>query len=155
MRTDYYNDPDAPKPNSVVPSASAVVTDEDGRILLIKRSDNKLWALPGGGHDVGETIEQTAVREVKEETGLDVEVTALTGVYTDPAHIVAFSNGEVRQQFSLCFATRMIGGTLAIDHESTDIAWTHPDDIATVAMHPSMRLRINHYLEDRSSPYLG
>jgi 8-oxo-dGTP pyrophosphatase MutT (NUDIX family) len=155
MRTDYYNDPDAPKPNSVVPSASAVVTDEAGRILLIKRSDNKLWALPGGGHDVGETIEQTAVREVREETGLDLEVTALTGVYTDPAHIVPFSNGEVRQQFSLCFTTRVTGGTLAIGHESTDVAWTHPDDIAKVDMHPSMRLRINHYLEDRSSPYLG
>jgi 8-oxo-dGTP pyrophosphatase MutT (NUDIX family) len=76
------------------------LTDKAGRILLIKRRDNKLWALPGGGHDVGETIEQTAVREVKEETGLGVEVTALTGIYTDPAHIVAFSNGDVRQQFS-------------------------------------------------------
>ena len=53
MRTDYYNDPDAPRPNSVVPSASAIVTDELGRILLIKRRDNELWALPGGGHDIG------------------------------------------------------------------------------------------------------
>jgi hypothetical protein len=84
-----------------------------------------------------------------------VEVTALTGIYTDPAHIVAFSNGEVRQQFSLCFTTRLTGGSLAIDHESTDIAWTHPDDITTLDMHPSMRLRISHYLEARSTPYLG
>jgi ADP-ribose pyrophosphatase YjhB (NUDIX family) len=106
MRTDYYNDPDAPRPNSVVPSASAIVTDELGRILLIKRRDNELWALPGGGHAIGETIEETAIREVKEETGLDVEIVALTGIYTDPAHVVAFSNGEVRQQFSLCFTTR-------------------------------------------------
>ena len=155
MRTDYYNDPDAPRPNSVVPSASAIVTDELGRILLIKRRDNELWALPGGGHDIGETIEQTAIREVKEETGLDVEIVALTGIYTDPAHVVAFSNGEVRQQFSLCFTTRQKGGTLAIDHESTDIAWTSPDDIGTINMHPSMRLRISHYLEARTSPHLG
>lgn len=155
MRTDYYDDPDAPTPNSVVPSASAIVTDELGRILLIKRRDNELWALPGGGHDIGETIEQTAIREVKEETGLDVEVVALTGIYTDPAHVVAFSNGEVRQQFSLCFTTRQKGGTLTIDHESTDIAWTSPDDIARLKMHPSMRLRISHYLEGRTNPYLG
>jgi ADP-ribose pyrophosphatase YjhB (NUDIX family) len=101
MRTDYYNDPDAPRPNSVDPSASAIVTDELGRILLIKRRDNELWALPGGGHDIGETIEQTAIREVKEETGLDVEIVALTGIYTDPAHVVAFSNGEVRNSFRL------------------------------------------------------
>lgn len=85
MRTDYYNDPNAPAPNSVVPSASAIVTDEHGRILLIKRRDNTLWALPGGGHDIGETIADTAVREVKEETGLDVKVTGLVGVYTNPA----------------------------------------------------------------------
>lgn len=154
-RTDYYNDPNAPEPNSVVPSASAIVTDEHGRILLIKRRDNTLWALPGGGHDIGESIEQTAVREVKEETGLDVEITGLVGIYTNPAHIVAFSDGEVRQQFSLCFTTRLRGGELTIDHESTDIAWTAPDNIDRLDMHPSMRLRITHYLRRRPTPYLG
>ena len=150
MRTDYYNDPNAPQPNSVVPSASAIVTDEQGRILLIKRRDNTLWALPGGGHDIGETIADTAVREVKEETGLDVEVTGLVGVYTNPQH-----DGEVRQQFSLSFTTKVLGGTLAIDDESTEIAWTHPDDMTGLDMHPSMRLRIDHYLQHRDSPYLG
>lgn len=154
-RTDYYNDPDAPTPNSVVPSASAIVTDEHGRILLVKRRDNTLWALPGGGHDIGETIEQTAVREVKEETGLDVAVAGLSGIYTDPAHVVAFTDGEVRQQFSLCFTTTVLGGQLAIDHESIDIAWTDPVDISALDMHPSMRLRITHYLDQRPTPYLG
>ncbi|SHT15788.1 Putative MutT/NUDIX-like protein [Mycobacteroides abscessus subsp. abscessus] len=154
-RIDYYNDPNAPEPNSVVPSASAIVTDEQGRILLVKRRDNTLWALPGGGHDIGESIEQTAIREVKEETGLDVDVTGLVGVYTNPAHIVAFSDGEVRQQFSLCFTTTLRGGELAIDHESTDIAWTEPANIDKLDMHPSMRLRITHYLEQRPAPYLG
>ncbi|WP_155256768.1 NUDIX domain-containing protein, partial [Mycobacterium avium] len=67
-RIDYYNDPDAPPANSVVPSTTAVVTDEQARILLIKRRDNDLWALPGGGMDLGESIVETAVREVKEET---------------------------------------------------------------------------------------
>ncbi|AWG66425.1 NUDIX hydrolase [Mycobacteroides abscessus] len=154
-RTDYYNDPNAPEPNSVVPSASAIVTDEQGRILLVKRRDNTLWALPGGGHDIGESIEQTAIREVKEETGLDVEVTGLVGVYTNPAHVVAFTDGEVRQQFSLCFTTKLHGGELAIDHESTEIAWTVPDNIDRLDMHPSMRLRIDHYLQQRPAPYLG
>lgn len=155
MRIDYYNDPNAPAPNSVVPSTSAIVTDEHRRILLIKRRDNSLWALPGGGHDIGETIAATAVREVKEETGLDVEVTGLVGVYTNPHHVVAFTDGEVRQQFSLCFTTAVLGGELAIDHESTDIAWIAPDDIPNLDMHPSMRLRIEHYLQHRDRPYLG
>jgi len=71
-RTDYYNDPDAPPANSVVPSTTAVVTDDQDRIVLIRRRDNDLWALPGGGMELGESIVDTAVREVKEETGLDV-----------------------------------------------------------------------------------
>ena len=154
-RIDYYNDPDAPPANSVVPSTTAVVTDEQDRILLVKRRDNDLWALPGGGMDLGESIVETAVREVKEETGLDVEVTGLIGVYTNPRHVMAYTDGEVRQQFSLCFTTRLVGGQLQVDSESTDIAWTHPRDIESVKMHPSMRLRIQHYLEHRHTPYLG
>ena len=106
-------------------------------------------------HDIGETIADTAVREVKEETGLDVEATGLVGVYTNPHHVVAFTDGEVRHQFSPLFATTVLGGTVAIDHESTDIAWTSQDDIPSLDMHPSMRLRIEHYLQHRDSPYLG
>jgi ADP-ribose pyrophosphatase YjhB (NUDIX family) len=154
-RTDYYNDPDAPAANSVVPSTTAVVTDEHDRIVLIRRRDNDLWALPGGGMELGESIVDSAVREVKEETGLDVEVTGLIGVYTNPHHVMAYADGEVRQQFSLCFTTRLRGGDLLADSESTDIAWTASQDIPSLNMHPSMRLRIQHYLEHRDTPYLG
>ena len=143
-RTDYYNDPDAPPANSVVPSTTAVVTDDQDRIVLIRRRDNDLWALPGGGMELGESIVDTAVREVKEETGLDVEVTGLIGVYTNPRHVMAYTDGEVRQQFSLCFTTRLVGGDLRVDSESTDIAWTDPQDIPALNIHPSMRLRIQH-----------
>jgi ADP-ribose pyrophosphatase YjhB (NUDIX family) len=154
-RTDHYNDPDAPPANSVVPSTTAVITDEQDRIALIRRRDNDLWALPGGGMELGESIIDTAVREVKEETGLDVEVTGLIGVYTNPNHVMAYTDGEVRQQFSLCFTTRLLGGDLLADSESTDIAWTRTRDIPSLNMHPSMRLRIQHYLEHRETPYLG
>jgi ADP-ribose pyrophosphatase YjhB (NUDIX family) len=139
----------------VVPSTTAVVTDEHDRIVLIRRRDNNLWALPGGGMELGESIVDTAVREVKEETGLDVEVTGLIGVYTNPSHVMAYTDGEVRQQFSLCFTTRLLGGDLLADSESTDIAWTPSQDIPSLNMHPSMRLRIQHYLEHRDAPYLG
>jgi len=155
-RIDHYNDPDAPAANSVVPSTTAVLTDPEGRILLIRRRDNDLWALPGGGMDLGESIEDTARREVREETGLDVEVTGLIGVYTNPHHVMAYDDGEVRQQFSLCYTTRVLGGELAIDEESTDIRWVTPAELAELPVHPSMRLRIEHYLDaGRTSPYLG
>lgn len=60
--------------------------DEDGRIVLIQRRNPPPgWALPGGFVDVGETVEQAAVREVREETGLEVRLGELLGVYSDPA----------------------------------------------------------------------
>lgn len=154
-RVDHYNDPDAPPANSIVPSSTAIVTDEQGRIVLVRRRDNDLWALPGGGIELGESIVDTANREVKEETGLDVEVTGLVGVYSNPQHVMAYDDGEVRQQFSLCFTTRLLGGELAFDQESTDVAWCPPEELHRRNMHPSMRLRIEHYLQHRTSPYLG
>jgi RNA-directed DNA polymerase len=60
--------------------------------------------------DLGESIVETAVREVKEETGLDIEVTGLIGVYTNPRHVMAYTDGEVRQQFSLCLITHIKAG---------------------------------------------
>lgn len=93
-RTEYYDDPNAPEPNSMVVAASAVVTDDQGRILLQRCRDNNLWALPGGGMDLRDSLPGTAVREVKEETGLDVEITGLVGTYTDPRHIIEYSDGE-------------------------------------------------------------
>ena len=154
-RVDYFEDPAAPKANSVVPSTTAIVADGQGRIALVKRKDNELWALPGGGMELGESIEQGAVREVKEETGLDVEVDGLVGVYTNPQHVMAYDDGEVRQQFSLCFTTKLLGGELQFDDESTDIAWVAEGDLAGYPMHPSMRLRVQHFFDRRALPYLG
>ena len=154
-RVDYFEDPAAPKANSVVPSTTAIVADGQGRIALVKRKDNELWALPGGGMELGESIEQGAVREVKEETGLDVEVVGLVGVYTNPQHVMAYADGEVRQQFSLCFTTKLLGGELQFDDESTDIAWVAEGDLAGYPMHPSMRLRVQHFFDRRALPYLG
>ncbi|MCZ7415678.1 NUDIX hydrolase [Streptomyces sp. WMMC897] len=155
-RIDYYRDPAAPAANSVVPSVTAVVQDDSGRLLLIHKTDNGLWALPGGGHDIGESITETAVREVREETGIDVTVQDLIGLYTDPGHVMAYDDGEVRQQFSLCFRARPVGGSLRTSSESKEVRWVSPADLDTLDIHPSMRLRIDHGLDvSRSAPYLG
>jgi ADP-ribose pyrophosphatase YjhB (NUDIX family) len=154
-RIDYYNDPNAPKANSVVPSVTAVVTDEAGRILMVHKTDNDLWALPGGGMDLGESITDAAVRETKEETGIDIEVTGIVGVYTNPRHVLAYDDGEVRQQFSLCFTTRNLGGTPRTSSETKEVRFVAVADLGGLNIHPSMRLRIDHYLEGRPTPYLG
>ncbi|MEO3751751.1 NUDIX domain-containing protein [Streptomyces sp. B6B3] len=154
-RTEYYDDPDAPKPNSLVVAASAVVTDDAGNILLQRRRDNDLWALPGGGMEMTDSLPGTAVREVKEETGLDIEITGLVGTYTDPRHVIAYTDGEVRRQFNICFNARITGGELTISDESTELRFIPPADLATLPMHHTQRLRLQHYLEHRNSPHLG
>ncbi|MEV0187211.1 NUDIX domain-containing protein [Kitasatospora purpeofusca] len=155
-RIDYFHDPAAPLANSVVPSVTAVVTDGAGRLLLIHKTDNNLWALPGGGHDIGESIADTVVREVREETGIDVEVDSVVGLYTDPGHVMEYDDGEVRQQFSICFRARPVGGELRTSSESKEVRWVDPADLDDLDIHPSMRLRITHGLDSGGvQPYIG
>jgi ADP-ribose pyrophosphatase YjhB (NUDIX family) len=154
-RTEFYDDPNAPQPNSLVVAASAVVTDDQHRILLQRRRDNDLWALPGGGMEMADSLPGTAIREVKEETGLDVEITGLVGTYTDPRHVIAYTDGEVRRQFNICFTARITGGELAISDESTELRFIPREELDALPMHHTQRLRINHYLEHRDHPYLG
>ena len=155
-RIDYYNDPAAPKANSVVPSANVVVVNDDGAILLIRRSDNDNWALPGGGMNLGESLPQTAVRETAEETGIHVEVTGLVGIYTDPRHVILYtSNNEARQEFSVVFTARPVGGTPTPSSESTEVRWVPPAEIAALPMDRSMRMRVDQYLTAPDSIHLG
>lgn len=154
-RRDYFNDPSAPAANSVVPSVVAAVRNQRGELLMIHRTDNNLWALPGGGHDIGESISDTVVREVREETGIEVEVIGLVGIYSNPHHVMAYDDGEVRQQFSICFTARPVGGTLATSGESRQVRWVDPAQLNHLDIHPSMRLRIDHALEERATPYIG
>src|SRR5450759_941076 len=90
-RIDFDHDPDAPPANSIVPSVNVAVTNDAGEILLIRRSDNDNWALPGGAVDIGESLTEAAVRETREESGIDCEVTGLAGIYTDPGHVMLLS----------------------------------------------------------------
>ncbi|GAA2692468.1 NUDIX domain-containing protein [Streptomyces violaceolatus] len=154
-RIDYFNNPDAPKANSIVPSVTAVAVNEAGEVLLIHKTDNNLWALPGGGVDVGESAPDAAVRETKEETGFDVEVTSLVGIYTNPAHVMAYDDGEVRQQFSICFRARIVGGELRTSSESKEVAFVDPSRLDSLNIHPSMRMRIDHGLSDEAAPHIG
>lgn len=154
-RRDYYRDPAAPAATNIVPGAVAVLTDEQGRVLLQRRADNGDWALPGGAMEIGETLAQCAVREVREETGLDIEITGLIGIYSDPQHVIAYADGEVRQQFSVAYRGRITGGTLAISEESTDMRFVDPASFDDLPIHESTRLRLRHHLDGRDSPYLG
>jgi 8-oxo-dGTP pyrophosphatase MutT (NUDIX family) len=155
-RIDYLNDPAAPKATSVVPSANVIVVNDRGEILMIRRTDNGNWAVPGGGMDLGESITDTAVRETREETGITCKITGLVGIYTNPHHVIRYtSNEEVRQEFSILFTARPVGGRLRPSGESSEPQWVSSANLTGLQMHPSMRQRIQHYLDKRPEPYLG
>jgi ADP-ribose pyrophosphatase YjhB (NUDIX family) len=154
-RIDYYDDPNGPKPNSMVPSVNVVVTSDSDEILLIRRSDNDNWAIPGGAIDLGESMTQAAIRETKEESGIDCEITGLVGIYTDPKHVILYtSNGEARQEFTIVLTGRPVGGEPTPSSESSEVRWVPASDIDNYAMDRSMRIRIGHYLERQEFPVL-
>ncbi|MFI9636619.1 NUDIX hydrolase [Nocardia sp. NPDC051929] len=152
-RTDYFHDPDAPTPNSVKVAVSAFVRDSQGRILMIHRTDNDHYSIPGGGLEAGETVTQALVREVKEETGIDVQVTDLIGIFSNPEHVIAYDDGEVRQEFSICFRADPIGGELRTSSESKEVRWVAPSDVSSLDVHPSIALRIERGLTPSARPY--
>ncbi|GLZ51505.1 NUDIX domain-containing protein [Actinomycetospora sp. NBRC 106378] len=152
-RVDYYNDPTAPRANSLVPSVTAAARDDRGRILLVEKVDNGFWALPGGAMELGESIRDAAIREVEEETGVHVGIIGLVGIYTDPRHVMEYDDGEVRQEFSVCFRARPLSGEPRKDGTETKAArWVDPVELSGLSIHPSMRRRIDAALAGGSEP---
>lgn len=155
-RIDYFDDPEAPAANSIVPSANVVVVNDVGEVLLIHRTDNDNWALPGGAMDYGESLPEAAVRETLEETGVCVQITGLVGIYTDPRHVIHYtSNNEVRQEFSVVFTAKPLNGEPTPSDESRQVRWVSPQQAGSLTMDRSMRIRLADYLAGHEQPHLG
>ncbi len=82
-------------------------------------------------------------------------MTGIVGIYTNPNHVMAYSDGEVRQQFSICFRARYLAGEPTPSSESSEVRWVSQQELDELPIHPSMRLRIDHGYEQRSEPYVG
>jgi 8-oxo-dGTP pyrophosphatase MutT (NUDIX family) len=146
-RIDYLDDPNAPTANSLVPSVNTIVRNEAGDVLLIRRTDNDNWSLPGGAMDLGESLGEAAIRETLEETGIRVRLTGVSGIYTNPRHVLEYtSNGEVRQEFSVVFIAEPLSGEPTPSSESSHVEWVPPAEATERSMHSSMRMRIEHAL---------
>ena len=154
-RIDYYDDPSAPKANSLVPSVNVVVVNDAGEILMIRRTDNDNWAVPGGAIDLGESVAQAAVRETVEESGIECEITGIVGIYSDPKHVLLYtSNGEVRQEFSIVLTARPLSGQPTPSSETSEVRWVPVSEVREYTMDRSMQIRINDYLAHRESPVI-
>src|SRR5580692_2171923 len=155
QRIDYYDSPEAPRANSLVPAVNVVVVNHAGAILLIRRTDNGNWALPGGGIDLGESVAQAAVRETFEESGIECVITGIVGIYSDPKHVIFYtSNGEARQEFSIVLTARLLGGQPTPTSESSEVRWVPESELPGYTMDQSMRIRIDDFLARNESPVI-
>jgi ADP-ribose pyrophosphatase YjhB (NUDIX family) len=145
---------DATKANQIRPGVAAIIQDDGGSILLQRRSDNGLWGLPGGSVEIGESVRDAIVREVREETGLSVEVLRLVGVYSDPKfQIVRYPDGNVVHYISTLFACRILDGTLQTCDETLDLQFFDPMHLPEdlLSMH---RIRIQDALANRPTAFI-
>ncbi len=135
---------------------SAVIFDESGeKILLQKRTDNGRWCMPGGGMDPGENIAECCIREVKEETGLEVEIVRLVGVYTTPHRVTTYADGNRWQFISMHFEARITGGRMEItDGESTEMAFIALDDLSNYDIMEHHLPRIEDTLAGRAETFI-
>lgn len=115
----------------VLNGAACVIVNDKNQILLQKRSDNHLWGLPGGLMELDETIEQCAIREVKEETNLDVKLTKFLGVFTNP--MMRWGVSDKAKVIGFSFVAEVIGGSLAVnDDESLALQYFDLDDLPEI-----------------------
>jgi len=145
----------AKAPDSVRPGTCAVIFDDNGGVLLERRSDNGFWGLPGGAVEVGESVEQAVKREVMEETALRVEVKRLVGVYSDPLryNISSYPDGNVVHWVTAVFECVRMDGELTMSHESTDIRYFNVDGLPENTLR-SHALRISDALDPASGPFI-
>jgi ADP-ribose pyrophosphatase YjhB (NUDIX family) len=134
-------------------SVTAFVQDSSGQVLLQRRSDNGFWNLPGGGVELGENLEAATKREMLEETGLEVAVLRLIGVYSDPSiTVMTYPDGRCLQYISTLFECRVVAGELRLDHESLELDWWHPSALPE-PFSPNHRSRLKDALEQREAAF--
>jgi 8-oxo-dGTP pyrophosphatase MutT (NUDIX family) len=149
-RMEYFHDVASPQARGLLPAAFAVVRNDVGRVLLVRRVDDGYWELPGGRVEVGESASAAVVREVAEEAGVAIKVTGLAGVYSDPGHVLAYPHGEgIYQQFAVCFHAITPARDAQSDQDETSAAaWFEPEQATQLVMHPAMCQRLTDALAE-------
>ncbi|WP_141433911.1 NUDIX hydrolase [Bacillus sp. 03113] len=122
------------------PGVAVIILDEEKRVLLQKRADVGLWGIPSGHVEPGETVAQAAIREVLEETNLQIRIKKLIGVYSDPSsQVFKYPNGKKVHFITTCFLAEIVGGTLRCNSsESLAVQFFHKDNLPSdlLNMHP-------------------
>jgi 8-oxo-dGTP pyrophosphatase MutT (NUDIX family) len=113
---------------SVRAGVGIAIRDADNKVLLERRSDCGMWGLPGGRIDPGESAVEAAIRESREETGLEVRVTAFVGVYSEPAERIVNYGDNIVQLVDIVMEAEIVAGTLTLSEESEELRFFDPAD---------------------------
>lgn len=143
------------KINAVIPAISVVILDEENRILLQKRADTGVWALPSGHIEPGESVSEAAIREIYEETNLRITIKKLIGVYSEPNYqVFTYPSGKKEHSITTCFLAEIIGGILRCNsNESLDLKFFHKDTLPLnrLTMHPNF---INDVFSNKDTSFI-
>ena len=119
----------------LIPSVAAVVTDDEGRILLQKKSSGEAWSLPAGSIEPGESPEEAIIREVREETGLNVSVEKILGVYGGIGFRYTYPNNNQVEYTVVLFRCRVNGASgTALDPETASLGCFSEHDMPPLAL---------------------
>ncbi|HQV93593.1 MAG TPA: NUDIX domain-containing protein [Anaerolineales bacterium] len=133
---------------------SAIIFDENKRVLLTRRTDNGQWCLPGGGMDSGESAAEACIREVWEETSLHVRVKRLVGVYSDPHQLIIYPDGNKVFVVALSFEVEIIGGELGLSNETTEVGYFTLKEMESITMLGNHKSRIEDALANQAEAYV-
>ena len=121
-------------------SVSVVIRDQDGRVLLARHSEGDVWVTPGGAIEPLETPADAAVRETWEETGLEVELVQLIGVFGGPEFVVTYGNGDRTSYLMVVFEARAeLGGERPDGDEILELRWFSDDELRALPLTDWMR----------------
>ena len=131
----------------LVPSVTGLVLDDAGRVLLVRHSNGGVWVAPGGAVDPDERPADAVVREVREETGLRVEPTALRGVFGGPEFRVRYANGDETAYVMAVYECRRLDCELQADGvETLDVRWVEPEELEGLALPSWVRVVLSETL---------
>jgi ADP-ribose pyrophosphatase YjhB (NUDIX family) len=133
---------------------TAIIFDEDKRVLLTRRADNGQWCLPGGGMEAGESAAEACERETREETGLHVRVKRLVGVYSDPNQLVIYPDENKVFIVALSFEAEIVGGELGLSNETTDAGFFTVTEMETMTMLGNHKQRALDALANQAEPFI-
>lgn len=131
-----------PKPVTPMVGADTFVVNQSNQVCLVRRSDNGLWALPGGAQDLGETSRQCAVREFFEETGFQIEITGLIGVFSSLLYKQTTNVNRGREVVHLLFVGELKGGAPTLSKETTEIGWFPEAELPALSDGHEMRVAL-------------